>query len=146
MDEATIRMMELSYRGYFCSQILLIMGLEAQGKTDPDLVRSMGGLANGCSFEGGPCGALTGAACLIGLYAGRGADDEEQDWDFPNMLQDLGDWFDRTYGGKYGGITCQAIVGDGTEKLERCGAIVAETYAKVVELLTASGYDLTVGK
>jgi hypothetical protein len=146
MDDATVRMMELSYHGYFCSQILMTLALEAQGKTDPDLVRAVGGLANGFGFEGGQCGALTGAACVLALYAGKGADNEERDWALDSMLQELGEWFDRTYGARYGEITCKAIVGDGTEKMQRCGGIVAETHAKVVELLTANGYDLTAGK
>ena len=47
---------------------------------------------------------------------------------------------------RYGDITCETIVGDRTEMRQRCGAIVAETYAKVMELLTAGGYDVTVGK
>jgi hypothetical protein len=29
---------------------------------------------------------------------------------------------------------------------QRCAAVVEETYAKVVELLTAGGYDITVGR
>jgi len=141
-----MRMMELSYRGYFCSQILLIMGLEAQGKTDPDLVRAMGGLANGSGLEGGTCGALTGAACLLNFYAGRGADDEEQDWHLPYLLADLEEWFSDTYCARYGDVTCAAIVGDRSEMVQRCGEVVAQTYAQVVELLTASGFDLTVGR
>ena len=146
MDDIQIRMMELSYNGYFCSQILLILGLEAQGESNPDLVRAMGGLANGCGFSGGPCGTLTGAACLLSLYAGKGTDDEYADDNLTYMLRDLGEWFTGTYGSRYGGTTCEAIVGDSTEMRQRCGAIVAETYAKVIELLTAGGYDIAAGK
>ncbi len=47
-----------------------------------------------------------------------------------------------TYGNRYGGTTCEAIIGDRTEMRQRCGAIVAETYAKVIELLIAGGYDI----
>jgi hypothetical protein len=146
MDQTMLRMMELSYNGYYCSQILLILGLEAQGKSNPELVRAMGGLANGCGFAGGPCGTLAGAACLLSLYAGKGTDDEYQDEGLTYMLRDLGEWFTLTYGSRYGDTTCETIVGDRTEMRQRCGAIVAETYAKVMELLTAGGYDVTVGK
>ncbi|MFA7405581.1 MAG: DVU_1555 family C-GCAxxG-C-C protein [Pelobacteraceae bacterium] len=146
MDQIQLRMMELSYHGYYCSQILLMLGLEAQGKSNPDLIRAMGGLANGCGFAEGPCGTLTGAACLLSLYAGKGLDDEYQDENLTYMLRDLGAWFSQTYGSRYDGITCDAIVGDRTEMRQRCGAIVAETYAKVMELLIAGGYDVTVGK
>ncbi|MDD2852779.1 MAG: C-GCAxxG-C-C family protein [Desulfuromonadaceae bacterium] len=146
MDQIQLRMMELSYNGYYCSQILVMLGLEAQGKSNPDLIRAIGGLANGCGFSGGPCGTLTGAACLLSLYAGKGTDDEYEDEGFTYMLRDLGEWFAKTYGNRYDGITCDAIVGDRTEIRQRCGAIVAETYSKVMELLTAGGYDITVGK
>lgn len=146
MDQTMLRMMELSGQGYYCSQILLTLALEAQGKTNDDLIRAVGGLANGCGFSGGSCGALTGAACLLSLYAGKGKDDEDQDESLTELLRDLGVWFSRTYGDRYGGITCEAIVGDRTEMRQRCAAIVAETYAKTMELLAASGYDISAGK
>jgi len=146
MNHQMVRMMELSYNGYYCSQIMLTLVLEAQGKTNPDLIRAMGGLANGCGFASGPCGTLTGAACLLSLYAGKGTDDEYQDECLTYMLNDLGEWFNRTYGERYGGITCETIIGDQTEMRQRCGTIVAETYAKVMEFLTAAGYDISEGK
>lgn len=146
MDQTMLRMMELSGQGYYCSQILLMLALEAQEKTNHDLIRAVGGLANGCGFSGGSCGALTGAACLLSLYAGKGKDDEDQDESLAGLLQDLGVWFSRTYGDRYGGITCEAIAGDRTEIRQRCPAIVAETYAKTMELLAANGYDMTTGK
>lgn len=143
MDQTMLRMMELAYNGYYCSQILLLLALETQEKSNPDLIRAMGGLAHGSGFAGGICGTLTGAACLLGLYAGKGTDDEYEDERLKYMLKDLGDWFEQTIGNRYGGITCEAIVGDRTEIHQRCGTIVAETYAKVMELLDASGYDVT---
>ena len=64
MDEM-LKMLELSGQGFHCSQILLFLGLEAQGKSNPDLIRAMSGLAGGVGFCGDTCGALTGGACLI---------------------------------------------------------------------------------
>lgn len=142
MDQTQLRMMELSYNGYYCSQILMLLALETQGKSDPDLIKAMGGLAHGCGFDSGICGTLTGAACVLGLFAGKGTDDEYEDECLKYMLKDLGDWFERAVGNRYGGITCEEIVGDRTEMRQRCGAIVAETYAKVMELLDVSGYDV----
>jgi len=143
MDQTQLRMMELSYHGYYCSQILMLLALETQGKSNPELIRAMGGLAHGSGFAGGICGTLTGAACLLGLYAGKGTNDEYEDERLKYMLKDLGDWFEQNIGNRYGGIACEVIVGDRTEIRQRCGAIVAETYAKVMELLDASGYDVT---
>lgn len=146
MDQTALRMMELSYNGYYCSQILLLLALEARGKSNPDLIRAMGGLANGYGSEEGVCGTLTGAACLLALYAGKGTDDEHEDENLRFMLQDLREWFLQTVGSRHGGITCGTIVGDRSEVRQRCGAVVAETWVKVVELLRASGYDIASGR
>lgn len=146
MDQTMLRMMELDYNGYYCSQILLIMALEAQGKSDPDLIRAMAGLVHGSRFSFGTCGTLSGAACLLGLYAGKGTDDEYEDENLKHMLKDLGDWFNRTFGKRYGGVTCEAIVGDRTEMRQRCAEVLSETWAKVVELLSVGGYDITAGR
>ncbi|MGD0844105.1 MAG: DVU_1555 family C-GCAxxG-C-C protein [Geobacteraceae bacterium] len=146
MDQTMLRMMELDYNGYYCSQILMILALEAQGKNDPDLVRAMGGLAHGSGFDDGICGTLTGAACLLGLYASKGSDEEHEDEQLKFMLKDLGDWFEQTFGRRYGDVTCEAIVGDRTEMRQRCAAVVEETYTKVLELLSAGGYDISTGR
>ena len=50
MTTETVRMLELAQKGFYCSQILLFLGLEAQGKSDPDLIRAMSGLAGGWGF------------------------------------------------------------------------------------------------
>jgi hypothetical protein len=46
-------MLDLSSKGHYCSQITLTLGLEAQGKRDPGLVRAMAGVACGAILEGG---------------------------------------------------------------------------------------------
>jgi len=48
MNEYRTRMMQLAGKGYYCSKIRIILGLEAEGKTNPDLVRAMDGLNGGC--------------------------------------------------------------------------------------------------
>jgi len=146
MDQTLIRMMQLDYNGYYCSQILMIMVLEAMGKSNPDLISSLGGLAHGSGIRGGYCGCLTGAACLLSMFAGKGSDDEYEDERLKYMIKDLEGWFEKTFGSRYGDITCEAIVGDRTEIRQRCGRIVAETYHKLLEILTASGYDIAEGR
>ena len=93
-----IRMIQLSQQGFHCSQILLIMGLEAQGKNNVDLVKSMAGLAGGLGFSGDVCGTLTGGACLLGLYAGKGDPREEEDERLNLMIGELVEWFANEYG------------------------------------------------
>jgi C_GCAxxG_C_C family probable redox protein len=145
MDDMMLRMMELKHNGYYCSQIMMMLALENQEKTNPDLIRSMAGLAFGVGI-GDICGALTGGACILSLYAGKGAEEEEEHFRLMGMLHELGDWFKEKFTGQYGGISCDAISEDGSLRNERCGAIVAETYQKVLEILVANEFDLYEGR
>jgi C_GCAxxG_C_C family probable redox protein len=138
------RMSELKQKGFYCSQILILMGLELQGKTNPDLVKAVHGLAGGIGFNGEICGALTGGACLLGLYAGKGSPETEEDPRLDFMTEDLVKWFKTTEGEKYGGILCDEIVGKNARfQATRCPLIVAETYQKVKDLLVENGFELT---
>ena len=143
MDDTLIRMMELGNKGYYCSQILISMALEERGQTNPDLVRAMAGLAHGCGNSKATCGALTGASCVLALYAGKGQDDEEESERLFAMMQELSDWFEEVIGGRHGGISCEAIVGEAgpTASRQTCGSLVAETYNKTREILASSGFD-----
>ena len=143
MDDTMIRMMRLAQKGYTCSQILILLALEARDEQNPALVRAAAGLAYGCGTGKGSCGVLTGGSCVIALFAGKGSDEEQESEKFMMMLQDLSDWFSERVGGQYGGIDCQAIVGEEgpAAARQRCGSILAETYAKVVEILIANGFE-----
>ncbi len=133
----------LGRQGFFCSQILMLQGLALQGKENPDLVRAIQGLAGGIGFTGGNCGALSGGACLLGLYAGKGHADEEEDLRLMLMIGELVAWFKDRFGQAYGGIDCSTILGDGMgSQLTRCPLIVEETLQKVKELLVSHGFDL----
>ena len=137
------RMRELKQQGFFCSQILMILGMELQGKENPELIRAMNGLAGGLGFTGETCGALTGGACLLGLYAGKGTPTEEENLRLNFMIEDLVKWFKAGYGQEYGGIRCEEILG-GKMQLQatRCPTMVAGTLQKVKELLVENGFDL----
>jgi C_GCAxxG_C_C family probable redox protein len=138
------RMIELRKQGFFCSQILLIMGLELQGKSNPDLVRSMHGLARGMGDTGEICGALTGAACLLGLYAGKGQPEQPDDPRVDFMVEDLVKWFKAEYIPRFGGIRCEEILeGDPRGQITRCPVLVAESFQKVKDLLVENGFDLS---
>ena len=86
MDDMTVTIMRLKQKGFCCSQIMLIMALEAQGKTDADLVRAVQALCFGIALSGDVCGALSGGACLISLCTGKGSEAEETDERFPLMM------------------------------------------------------------
>lgn len=143
MTGAYLKMVELSQAGFFCSQILLIIGLEALGRDNPDVVRAMAGLNGGLGFCGKTCGALTGGACLIGLYAGKGTVEETEHNYLIDMVGQLVDWFEAEVKEQYGGIDCEAILENNpANRMARCPQLVLKTLGKVEEILVANGYDL----
>ncbi len=137
-----MRMIQRVQQGFHCSEILLFAGLEAQGKTNPDLIKAMSALAGGVGFSGEVCGALTGGACLLGLYNGRGHEDENADPLLSIMVSELMDWFSSKYGTQYGGIRCREITEDDSRKQpQRCPRIVAGVLKKVKLLLQENGFE-----
>jgi len=139
--------MELSQQGFCCSQSIVQMGLDAMGKHDADLIRAMGGLCGGLGKGEKVCGALSGAACLLSLYTGKGSPDEKEHEETREMLIALQDWFDEEYGKKYGGTACLAILeGKAENRPARCPQIVLETYRKTQELLASAGISMKDGK
>ena len=58
MNDVFFKMVEMTQQGFYCSQILIKLGLENQGKENEDLVRAMAGLAGGLGFAGKNCGTL----------------------------------------------------------------------------------------
>lgn len=143
-DYDRLRMLELARKGYYCSQILVIMGLEIKGEKNPDLVRAMDGLARGCIEGSCTCGSLTGGCCLLALFAGRGSDREKRDDKYKEMVEELVRWFWQKYGFKYGGVDCMAIRGaEGAEQEhQRCWRILEGVYFKVMNIMEINGIAL----
>lgn len=143
MDE-TEKMLAFRKQGFYCSQILILMGLDMLGKSNPDLVGATHGLAGGLGFQGELCGSLTGSACLLGLYAGKKDPVSEEDPRLDFMIEDLVKWFKSSVGEKYGGCRCDEIIGTqpGNQTI-RCPVIVAECFQKVKDLLVENGFELT---
>jgi len=137
MTVDSFRMFQMASQGFCCSQILLTLALETQGKENPELVRAMHGLCGGMGRSGSTCGVLTGGACLIGLAAGKGATDEQSHPHIHRMVQELLEWFEETYSS----IECEGILlyklEEGSPYPIQCGNIIADTYDKVQEILAA---------
>lgn len=144
MDDTLIKMLKYSSKGFSCSQIIILLGLELRDESNPSLVRSMAGLSYGCGTGESACGVLSGACCLIALYTGKGSTEEDNSEKLPITLQELNEWFESTTGQKYGGITCNAIVGEAGPEASRgiCGEILKETFAFTIDLL--GRYDIDV--
>jgi hypothetical protein len=149
MDEVMLRMLQLSAKGYVCSQILMKLALELRDEENPALVRAMAGPGYGCGSGGATCGALVGGCCVLALYTGDG-DGTDTDTELgPEALRPLQaaltDWFEERVGGEDGGTICDQIVGaEGpAANRQRCGGIVAETYTAIMAILAAHGIDPT---
>ena len=100
------------------------------------LIRVARALAGGLGFSGETCGALTGGACLLGLYAGKGEATEPDDPRLDLMVQVLVAWFKEEHGRTYGGIRCDDILaGEPANMKARCPNLVLTTYEKANELL-----------
>ncbi|SNR69454.1 Putative redox-active protein (C_GCAxxG_C_C) [Humidesulfovibrio mexicanus] len=152
MDETLMDILPLAGQGFCCSQIMGLLALRAQGRENPELIRALGGLCNGlgaCSGSGcGACGIVTGGACVLGLYFGKGRAEE-----FPLERADLAraefvDWFVERTRGEYGGSACADILGDdsGRPDMARCGALLAESWARIVGILAGHGLDVAEGR
>jgi len=145
MDDSVFRLLRLKSQGFCCAQIIIIMALEAQGKVNPDLVRSIGGLCFGIGGSGEACGALSGGACLLSVYSGKGSETEMPDNRRDAMLSDLVAWFRGKADREYGGTRCDRIL-ERFPKNAICGQIVMETYGQCLEILGRHGFDLSIGR
>ena len=143
MNEDAFRVMELAMQGYQCSQILMLIALEAQGKQNPDLVRAMSGLLGGMGC-GKTCGALTAGCCVLALYAGKDSPDGNTDERLQGMLSSFVEWFENEYTTRYGGIDCAAIVQDDMRnKMARCPGIIMDSLEKLKAILAENNYEFS---
>jgi len=135
------RVMELSRYGYFCSQILAILMLELRGEENPGLVKAMGGLNGGVGFSQGCCGCLSGGACLISYFTGKGEDTERDDVQHKPAMAEFTQWFEEEVASDYGGIDCRDITkGNPAKRVEYCPQIIASTFEKCMEILEERGF------
>jgi hypothetical protein len=145
MDDTIFQLMRLKAKGFCCAQMILILALEAQSKTNPDLVRSVGGLCFGVNWSGEVCGALSGGACLLSLYAGKGGDEEAPDPRCTTMFGELVEWFTLAAESEYGGTRCHEILERFPDR-SMCGRIVTDTYQKCMGILLSHGFNPAIGK
>ena len=130
------RIIELGRYGYSCGQILTLLMLETVGEENPALVRAMGGLDGGVGYSKGCCGCMTGGACLISYFTGKGEDFETEKPENKPALGEFTNWFRDEITADYGGIDCEDIIGTNPAKrVEYCPQIMAATFEKCMEIL-----------
>ncbi|MBN1568983.1 MAG: C_GCAxxG_C_C family protein [Acidobacteria bacterium] len=134
MNDTAREIYRLSQEGYCCSQIMVQMGLDAQGDENAQLVDAVAGLCGGL-YSGLCCGTLTGAACMLSIF--------DKDKAKQHMIPKLVEWFQATYTQRYGGIRCDCIIdGNPMTRLERCPKIMEKTFEKCRSLLAECGYKI----
>jgi len=142
-EELIQRMMELAEVRYNCSQILMLLELEQAGRQNPDLVRAMSGLGDGCGFFKETCGIMTGGVSILALYGAKGEDNAEDADNLLLMIEEYGDWFEQAIGKQYGGTRCIDITKElaGTPDVKQiCGGLVFMAHRKLNEILGHYGY------
>jgi len=140
MNDIIFRLVSLKAKGFCCAQAILILGLEAQGKINVDLVRSMAGLCYGINWSGEVCGALSAGTCLLSLYSAKGSYQEAASEHHTKMLGELVEWFTRAADDQYGGTRCNEILEKFPDR-SMCAKIVADTYRKCMDILASHGFD-----
>ncbi|WP_026895666.1 DVU_1555 family C-GCAxxG-C-C protein [Clostridiisalibacter paucivorans] len=146
MDEIAFRIFQLASQGYCCTQIMVKILLEQEGKENTDLIKAINGLCGGIGFSKGVCGVLTGGVCILGLYSGKGKDDEYRREDFGEMINEYMEWFEEEFGSK----DCVDIAGDElkvgklgeTSYPVKCGGIIEKGLTKVWEIMDEHNYEL----
>ena len=105
------RIIELSSMGYHCSQMIMILTLETIGEENPQLVKALG------------------------------APQEKEDIQMKPAVQELYQWFHKKTEEEFGAFYCKDITSnlDWGIVMERCPALIGETYTKVIEILTERG-------
>ncbi|MDP3479497.1 MAG: C-GCAxxG-C-C family protein [Desulfoprunum sp.] len=140
-NDFALDILKLAHHGFCCSQIVMQLALDLQGQSNPGLIRAMSGLCHGIYDTRGTCGALTGAACLIAYYAGKGKADDEADNHLPLMLSELAVWFEEYGTSRFGGINCADIVKDNQPDTAICGGLVSECFGRAMAILMENGFD-----
>ncbi|MDP3480106.1 MAG: C-GCAxxG-C-C family protein [Desulfoprunum sp.] len=143
MNESDIAILRLATQGFCCAQIMLHLALDHQGLENPGLLRAMSGLCNGLDSHQGPCGVLTGGACLIAYYTGKGRAEEEASDQLPLLQHEFEEWFRQIAGTRFGGSRCADIVSDGRPDPQICGGLLSEAFNHIAILLGENGFDLT---
>lgn len=120
------RVEELGLQGRCCAQIMVRLALEERGEENEQMAEAVGALCVGL-HAGVGCGALTGGALALWLLAGEPVDE---------LVAGLAEWFR----GRFGSTDCDPILGgDPAVRFSRCPLLIAETYAKVHDLLDVRG-------
>lgn len=147
-DEMREKAIDLFLKRLHCSQVLAMVGQEKLGAIDPSVIKALGSFGGGIGGTGHVCGALVGAASVIGTMYSRSSLDEKEN---PRMwaatkavmksFQELTE--------EYGGIDCGQIArvdwmdrdqvknfyGNAESRRQHCIRVVGETARMLGEVI-----------
>lgn len=130
------RIIELSAKGYECSQIMMLIAMEMEGMENPDLIRAMSGLNGGMGRAGKTCGCMSGGVCVLGLFTGKGEDEEIEAPEARAYMQEYVKWFESHVKERHGGYECDQIIhGNYGMCVAVCMPLLTDCMEKIMEML-----------
>jgi C_GCAxxG_C_C family probable redox protein len=144
MDMQGFDIYKLASQGYCCTQILMILVLQAEGRENYDLIRAANGMCVGMQCQG-TCGAISGIIMAFGLYAGRGRPEDERSEKLRIMSEEFTNWFKEEYKSTLCRelVTVDIFTDEGEEVYPvKCGEIILKAYNKMKDILLDHDYEL----
>jgi len=147
-EEMREKAIDLFTQRLHCSQVLAMVGLEKLGVEDPSVIRALGAFGGGIGGTGNICGALVGAASVIGCLYSRSSLEEKENPRMWSATKAVMKNFE-TLAAPHGGINCSQIArvdwmdrdqvkdfyGNPDSRRKHCINIVGDTAKALGELL-----------
>jgi len=147
-EEMREKAIDLFKQRLHCSQVLAMVGLEKLGVEDPSVIRALGAFGGGIGGTGNICGALVGAASVIGCLYSRSSLEEKENPRMWSATKAVMKNFE-TLAAPHGGINCSQIArvdwmdrdqvkdfyGNPDSRRKHCINIVGDTAKALGELL-----------
>ncbi len=147
-DEMREKAIELFTQRLHCSQVLAMVGLEKLGIEDPSVIKALGAFGGGIGGTGNICGALVGAASVIGSLYSRSSLEEKENPRMWAATKAVMKNFEEL-AAPHGGINCCQIArvnwmdrdqvkdfyGNSESRRQHCLKVVGDTAKALGELL-----------
>jgi len=147
-EEMREKAIELFTQRLHCSQVLAMVGLEKLGINDPSVIKALGAFGGGIGGTGNICGALVGAASVIGSLYSRSSLEEKENPRMWAATKAVMKNFEEL-AAPHGGINCCQIArvnwmdrdqvkdfyGNTESRRQHCIKVVGETAKALGELL-----------
>lgn len=149
-EEMREKAIELFKQRLHCSQVLAMVGMEKLGVSEPSVIKALGSFGGGIGGTGNICGALVGAASVIGTLYSRGTLEDKENPRMWAATKAVMKHFEELTK-EHGGIQCGQIArvdwmerdqvkdfyGNPESRRQHCINVVGETARALGELLEA---------